>query len=231
MTDTLPPDTSETSDGNVVELRPHQGFSDAVRQRSAAAGDHVDVDQLEVDVQAILLVSASPVTAAELAAACEVDESVVEDLLAEMLGRYVDETSGIVLERVSGGWAFRASERAHPALARLAEPSADTRLTPAALETLAIIAYAQPISRPDIARVRGVSADAAVSNLLDRGLIADAGRSDTGAMRFRTTATFERAFGLASLAALPPLEGFAPGQDDVDELRRRLEKVAAARVD
>ena len=166
-----------------------------------------------------------------IAAACQADVDAIEDELAEMMAVYSDDGHGIVLERVSGGWAFRASEHAHEALARLAEPSVDVRLSAAALETLAVIAYLQPVSRPDVARIRGVSADAAVANLLDRGLIEEAGRSESGAMTFRTTATFERAFGLSGITALPELDGFRPADDDVEALRARLEQVAAARVE
>src|SRR5204863_7233517 len=110
--------------------------------------------------------------------------------------------SGIVLEQVAGGWAFRASRDAAEACARLFEKPAQRNLSQASLETLAIVAYLGPCSRPDIARIRGVAADSAVANLLERGLIAGAGRYQGagGAVRYRTTPLFERVFGLESLS-------------------------------
>ena len=102
-----------------------------------------------------------------------------------------------MLEHVAGGWAFRASREAAEACARLFEKPAQRNLSQAALETLAIVAYLGPCSRPDIARIRGVAADSAVANLLERGLIAEAGRDDAagGAIRYRTTPLFERSSG------------------------------------
>lgn len=186
---------------------------------------------LEHELEALLFVSATPVTAQALAQATERSTEEVEITLLGMMQRFSDATSGIVLERVAGGWALRASDRARDALARLYEPQADTKVTPAALETLAVVAYLQPISRPDVARIRGVSVDAAMSNLLERGFVEEAGRSETGAVQFRTTALFERAFGLPSVGSLPTLDGFAPSDEDVQRLREQLEQMAAARVE
>src|SRR5205085_3676515 len=124
----------------------------------------------------------------------------------------------IVLENVAGGWAFRASRDAAEACARLFEKPAQRNLSQASLETLAIVAYLGPCSRPDIARIRGVAADSAVANLLERGLIAEAGRSeDAGAIRSRTTPLFARTFGLESLSALAPLHDLGADTDGVLE--------------
>ena len=98
-------------------------------------------------------------------------------------------------------------------------------LSQAALETLAIVAYLGPVSRPDIARLRGVAADSVVAGLVERGLIAEAGREDGGAVRYRATPLFERVFGLESLSELPRLDDLGA---DGDELRQRLEQVAGA---
>ena len=102
-------------------------------------------------------------------------------------------------------------------------------LSGAALETLAIVAYLGPCSRPDIARIRGVAADSAVASLVERGLITEAGRESApgGAVRYRTTPLFERVFGLESLAALPRLDDLGA---DAGELRERLLEVAEARA-
>ena len=185
------------------------------------------LDQLARTVEALLVVASQPLSAEELAAAVEDDRERVETALGLLGERYREGRSGIVLEHVGGGWAFRASREAAEACGRLFERPVQRGLSQAALETLAIVAYLGPCTRPDIARIRGVAADSAVAGLVERGLIAEAGRSDEpgGAVRYRTTALFERVFGLESLAALPRLDDVA----DDDELRERLEAVAARR--
>jgi segregation and condensation protein B len=185
------------------------------------------LDQLAKTIEALLVVASAPLTPAELADAAEDDAERVEAALGLVRERYREGRSGIVLEHVAGGWAFRASREAAEACARLFEKPAQRNLSQASLETLAIVAYLGPCSRPDIARIRGVAADSAVANLLERGLIAEAGRSeDAGAIRYRTTPLFERIFGLESLAALPRVEDLGA---DVDEIRGRLEAVAEKR--
>ena len=178
-------------------------------------------------VEALLVVASQPLPVEELAAAAEVDASQLADAL-ELLGeRYSEETSGIVLEHVAGGWAFRASAAASDACARLFEKPAEKGLSQAALETLAIVAYLGPLSRPEIARIRGVNVDGVVAGLPERGLIGDSGReNEFGAIRYRTTSLFERVFGLQSLAALPRVDDLGA---DVSEIRERLEAVAEKR--
>jgi segregation and condensation protein B len=134
-----------------------------------------------------------------------------------------------VLEEVAGGFAFRASREASEACARLFERPVERGLSQAALETLAVVAYLGPCSRPEIARIRGVAADSAVASLVERGLITEAGRESGpgGAVRYRTTPLFERVFGLESLAALPRLDDLG---EDAGELRERLLEVASARA-
>jgi segregation and condensation protein B len=133
-----------------------------------------------------------------------------------------------VLEQVAGGWAFRAAREAAEACGRLFERPVQRSLSQASLETLAIVAYLGPCTRPDVARIRGVSADSAVANLVERGLISEAGRDDGvgGAIRYRTTPLFERVFGLESLSELPRLDDLG---GDVDEIRDRLVSVAEKR--
>jgi len=187
------------------------------------------VDRLARTVEALLVVASVPLSVAELAEAADDDPERVETALALLRERYAEGRSGIVLERVAGGYAFRASREAADACARLFERPVERGLSPAALETLAIVAYLGPCSRPEIARIRGVAADSAVASLVERGLIAEAGRESGpgGAVRYRTTALFERVFGLESLAALPRLDDLGA---DADELRDRLLEVASARA-
>src|SRR5207249_2689378 len=143
----------------------------------------------------------------ELAEAADDHPERVEAALGLVRERYTEGRSGIVLEHVAGGWAFRSSRDAAEACARLFEKPAQRNLSQAALETLAIVAYLGPCSRPDIARIRGVAADSAVANLVERGLVAESGReAGGGAIRYRTTPLFERIFGLESLSELPRLD-------------------------
>jgi len=187
------------------------------------------VDQLARTVEALLVVTSQPLSVEELAAAAADDPERIEMALGLLRERYREGRSGIVLEHVAGGWAFRASREAAEACARLVERPVQRGLSQAALETLAIVAYLGPCSRPEIARVRGVAADSAVAGLVERGLIAEAGRDAEagGAVRYRTTPLFERVFGLASLAELPRLDDLG---GDVDEIRERLASVAEQRA-
>jgi segregation and condensation protein B len=185
------------------------------------------LDRLARTIEALLVVASAPLSVEELAAAAEDDPERVEDALRLVGERFAEERSGIVLEHVAGGWAFRASREEAAACARLFERPAQRNLSQAALETLAIVAYLGPCSRPDIARIRGVAADSAVANLVERGLIAEAGRDDVaGAIRYRTTPLFERVFGLESLSELPRLDDVGA---DAAEIRDRLHTVAEKR--
>jgi segregation and condensation protein B len=187
------------------------------------------VDALARTVEALLVVASAPLTVAELADAAADDAERVEMALALLGERYREGRSGVVLEHVAGGFAFRASRDAAAACARLYERPVERGLSQAALETLAIVAYLGPCSRPEIARIRGVAADSAVASLVERGLIAEAGREagPGGAVRYRVTALFERVFGLESLSALPRLEDLG---GDPEEIRLRLHAVAEARA-
>jgi segregation and condensation protein B len=186
------------------------------------------LDQLARTLEALLVVASAPLPVDELVAATEDDPERVETALGLLTDRYREGRSGIVLESVAGGWAFRASREAADACARLFERPVQRGLSQAALETLAIVAYLGPCTRPEIARIRGVAADSAVANLVERGLINESGRDDGvgGAIKYRTTPMFERVFGLESLSQLPRLDDLA---GDVDELRERLHAVAGQR--
>ncbi|MBA2475649.1 MAG: SMC-Scp complex subunit ScpB [Actinobacteria bacterium] len=186
------------------------------------------LDRLARTLEALLVVAAQPLPTEELAAAANDDVERVETALGLLGERYREGRSGIVLEHVAGGYAFRAAREAAEACGRLFERPVQRGLSPAALETLAIVAYLGPCTRPAIARIRGVAADSAVAGLLERGLIAEAGREEEpgGAVRYRTTALFERVFGLESLSQLPRVDELGA---DEDELRERLHAVADKR--
>jgi segregation and condensation protein B len=185
------------------------------------------LDRLARTLEALLVVASAPLSLEDLAAAADDDPERVADALQLVGERFAEERSGIVLEHVAGGWAFRAAREEAAACARLFERPAQRNLSQAALETLAIVAYLGPCSRPDIARIRGVAADSAVANLVERGLVAEAGRDDAaGAVRYRTTPLFERVFGLESLSELPRLDDVGA---DALEIRDRLHTVAEKR--
>jgi segregation and condensation protein B len=185
------------------------------------------VDRLARTIEALLVIASKPLSVAELAAATDEDEERVETALGLIAGRFREGRSGIVLEHVAGGYAYRAAREAADACGRLVERPVQRGLSQAALETLAIVAYLGPVSRPEIARIRGVAADSAVAGLAERGLIAEAGREEEGgAVRYETTPLFERVFGLEDASALPELDELA---GDVEELRTRLEDVASRR--
>ncbi len=186
------------------------------------------VDQLARTIEALLVVASQPLSVEELADASADDAERVETALGLLSERYREGRSGIVLEQVAGGWAFRAAREAAEACGRLFERPVQRSLSQASMETLAIVAYLGPCTRPDIARIRGVAADSAVANLVERGLISEAGREDGGggAVRYRTTPLFERVFGLESLSELPRLDDLG---GDAGEIRDRLAAVAEKR--
>lgn len=186
--------------------------------------------ELTRDIEALLFASGSPLgVEAIVGALCLTGDGgrlEVEAALAAIAGEYCgDGRHGFELVRLAGGWAFRTDARCHGVVSRLFEMPEDAgKLSPAALECLAVIAYLQPVSRPQIAEVRGVNSDSTVHTLLERELVTEVGRSSAagGALLYGTTRRFEAMFGLAGLDELPPLEGFALTDDQKDDLRRRL---------
>ncbi len=187
------------------------------------------VDQLARTIEALLVVASQPLSVDDLAEAAQDDAERVATALSLLGDRYREGRSGIVLEHVAGGYAFRAAREAADACQRLFERPVERGLSQAALETLAVVAYLGPVTRPEIARIRGVAADSAVASLVERGLIAEAGRESGpgGAVRYRVTALFERVFGLESLAALPRLDDLG---GEPEAIRDRLLAVAEARA-
>jgi segregation and condensation protein B len=185
------------------------------------------LDRLAHTLEALLVVASQPLAVQELADAAGEDAERVEMALGLLTERFREGRSGIVLEKVAGGWAFRASREAAEACGRLFERPVERGLSPAALETLAVIAYLGPCSRPEVARLRGVAADSVVAGLVERGLIAEAGRDESvGAIRYRVTPLFERIFGLESLSELPRLDDLGA---DAEEIRGRLDAIAEKR--
>jgi segregation and condensation protein B len=189
-----------------------------------------DVPRLARTVEALLFLSSDPLSVGELAEASETGEGAVTAALALLAELHAPGRSGIVLRELGGGWTFASDPAEEDAARRLFSRPRIATLTPAQAETLAIVAYLQPVSRPEIARIRGVSADSAVATLLDRGLIEEAGHSQFGAIVYRTTTQFLKLFGLRSLEELPDVAQWDPTPEEQSELRERLMRAGEARA-
>lgn len=186
--------------------------------------------ELARTVESLLFLSADPLTIAELAEAAEVGQGAVAAALALLGEQYAPGLRGIVLRELAGGYTLASDPASEPAAKRLFSRPRVATLTPAQAETLAIVAYLQPVSRPEIARIRGVSADSAVATLLERGLIEEAGHSEFGAVVYRTTTQFLKLFGLRSLQELPDVARWDPSPEEQAELRERLLRAGDARA-
>ena len=186
------------------------------------------MNELARIVEALLFLSPDPVSAAELAGACEVETDEIRVAVDELEGAL--EGRGLVLQRVAGGFALATDAVAEEAARRLLAKPRTPPLTPAQAETLAIVAYLQPVSRPEITRIRGVSADSASATLLERGLIEEAGRSQFGAVLYRTTDLFLTLFGLDGVGDLPDIGAFDPSPEQEGALRERLLRAGEARA-
>ncbi|MFT3862970.1 MAG: SMC-Scp complex subunit ScpB [Solirubrobacterales bacterium] len=182
-------------------------------------------------IEALLFLSPDPVTIAELAAAAEATEGQVGEAIELLSEDLAEGKRGIVLRVIGGGFALATDPACEDAARRLLAKPRTPPLTPAQAETLAIVAYLQPVSRPEVARIRGVSSESAVQTLVDRGLIEESGRSQFGAAIFKTSDLFERLFGISGLDRLPDPSRFDPTPEDERELRERLLKAGEQRAE
>lgn len=173
-------------------------------------------------IEALLFLSSEPVPASELIESTEASELEIRaalDLLTEDLA---PGKRGVVLKEIGGGFLLATDPAAEAPARRLLAKPRTPPLTQAQAETLSIVAYLQPVSRPEIARIRGVSSESAVQTLTERGLIEGSGRSRFGAVIYRSTPLFERLFGLGGLGDLPEISKFDPTPADEADLRERL---------
>ncbi|MCW3067872.1 MAG: scpB [Solirubrobacterales bacterium] len=196
----------------------------------ASEPDEVAAGSLARTLEALLFLSADPISAGELADATQEDEAAVLASLASLAAQYAPGRRGIRLRELGGGWTFTSDPDAEEAARRLLSRPRLATLTPAQAETLAIVAYLQPISRPEITRIRGVSADSATATLLERGLIEEAGHSQFGAVLYRTGVEFLKLFGLRTLDELPDVSEWDPSPEEHAELRERLLRAGEARA-
>ncbi len=185
--------------------------------------------ELARTVEALLFLSSDPLSAEELADATQAGEGAVLAAIALLQEQYAPGRRGITLRELGGGWTLATDPASEDAARRLLSRPRAATLSPAQAETLAIVAYLQPVSRPEIARIRGVSADSATATLLDRGLIEEAGHSQFGAVMYRTTTQFLKLFGLRGLDELPDVARWDPTPDEQAQLRERLLRAGEAR--
>ncbi|HEV3056050.1 MAG TPA: SMC-Scp complex subunit ScpB [Solirubrobacteraceae bacterium] len=189
-----------------------------------------EASQLERTLEALLFLSAEPVSADALADATGAELHEVVTALESLREHFDFERRGLVLRQLAGGWVLSTHPDAEPAARRLLARPRTPPLTPAQAETLAIVAYLQPVSRPEIARIRGVNAESATATLLERGMLEESGRSQFGAALYRTTELFLRLFGVNSLDELPDVSEFDPSPELEAELRDRLLRAGEARA-
>jgi segregation and condensation protein B len=190
------------------------------------SGTAVDVEARGA-IEAVVLAATEPVPAALLAQLIELPVTRVEELCEELATEYAREGRGFQLARVAGGYRFQTHPDAHPYVERFVLEGQTARLSGPALETLAIVAYKQPIARAQISAIRGVNVDATLKTLVARGYIEESGHehSPGNPTLFSTTRTFLERLGLDSLEQLPSLADFVPEAGLVEALERGLRGV------
>ncbi|QFZ24740.1 SMC-Scp complex subunit ScpB [Saccharothrix syringae] len=181
--------------------------------------DLSDDAEFEGALESVLLVVDTPIAEDQLAGVFEQPVKRVTRALHRLATRYTEQNSGIDLRRIGDGWRFYTRDRFAPFVEKLLLDGQRAKLTRAALETLAVIAYRQPVTRARVAAVRGVNVDGVIRTLVARGLIAETGTdSDTGGILYRTTELFLERLGLSSLADLPPIAPLLPEVDAIDDV-------------
>ncbi len=188
----------------------------AASDEAAPAHEDDGVPGLRASLEAIMLVADEPVPDVVIAQVLERPRAEVADALTELAASYTAEQRGFDLREVAGGWRYYTREECAPLVERFVSDGQEVRLTQAALETLAVVAYRQPVSRARVSAVRGVNCDGVIRTLVLRGLVEEAGTDqETGAILFATTSYFLERLGLPDLDALPELAPFLP--DHIDD--------------
>ncbi|SDS94397.1 segregation and condensation protein B [Jiangella sp. DSM 45060] len=173
---------------------------------------------LRASVEAILLVVDEPIDVVTLAQVLERSRGEISDVLEILRDEYARPGRGFELREVGGGWRFYTHASCAPVVERFVLDGQQAKLTQAALETLAVVAYRQPVSRARVSAVRGVNCDGVMRTLIARGLVADAGvDSESGAYLYSTTPYFLERLGMASIDELPPLAPYLPDADSIEE--------------
>jgi len=204
------------TDDTVTDEVPADGVSTELEELD-------DADLTRV-LEALLLVVDTPVSSETLASATEQPVYRINDALHRVAAELTARGSGIDLREMGGGWRMYTRARFAPYVERLVLDGSRSKLTRAALETLAVVAYRQPVTRARVSAVRGVNVDAVIRTLVARGLITEAGNdSDTGATMFATTELFLERLGLSSLNELPDIAPLLPDVDVIDDLSDNLD--------
>lgn len=226
---------NEAPDTNVADVTDEALEADAQVESEPEVSDEVDVvdvtdkepvsliggdgPSLEAAIEAILMVSDQPMSAVELATLLGVPTDEVESTLLELAKDYVAANRGFELRIVDGGWRFFSAQHCAEVVAKFATDGRSAKLTQAALETLAVVAYKQPVSRARIGAIRGVNVDGVMRTLMTRGLVTEIETDPaTGAVLYGTTGFFLERMGLSSLSDLPPIEDHLPDLAVLDEL-------------
>jgi segregation and condensation protein B len=182
-------------------------------------GLEVPLVELRPALEAVLMVADQPLDHLTLATAVGYPPEEVRQALAGLSAEYDEQGRGFDLRNVAGGWRFYTRDALAPVVEQFVTDGQQTRLTQAALETLAVVAYKQPVSRARVSAIRGVNVDGVMRTLLNRGLVEEAGQdAETHATLYRTTAYFLERIGVTSLADLPELAPFLPEMADVEDL-------------
>lgn len=211
---------SELTD-EVVEVVDVEGVEFDPEADESADGDEATLGapSLGAAIEALLLLADEPMTIMDLAAATRQPTDDVETVLRDLSQEYTEQMRGFDLREVAGGWRYYSRTECSPVVERFVIDGQQARMTQASLETLAVIAYRQPIARGRVAAVRGVNVDGVIRTLLSRGLIAEAGHDgESGAHLYRTTSHFLERMGIASLDDLPPLAEHLPDLADLEDV-------------
>jgi len=211
-----PGDTGDAPSDGQAAGQADAGQADAGRADAGQAdAGQADAPGLRANLEAIMLVADEPVSEVVIAQVLERPRAEVAAELRELAASFAVEQRGFDLREVAGGWRFYTREECAPVVERFVSDGQEVRLTQAALETLAVVAYRQPVSRARVSAVRGVNCDGVIRTLVLRGLVEEAGTDpETGAILFATTAYFLERLGLPSLGALPDLAPFLPDHLD-----------------
>jgi segregation and condensation protein B len=229
VSDATEPEQSQSFEGSPSgEQGPSHEVGGVPEDTSGSAA--ADTPSLDRTIEALLFLASDPLSEAELAEATESDAQEVQAALGILAEQYAQGRRGITLRELAGGWTLASDPAAEDAARRLFSRKRVATLSPAQAETLAIVSYLQPISRPEITRIRGVSADSATATLLERGLIEEGGRSQFGAVLYRTGAQFLKLFGLRTLDDLPDVARWDPTPEEQATLRERLLRAGEARA-
>ncbi len=216
---------SEVNDEEISdEAQAHSVVDEGGADRPVAAPSAISIVEAKRAIEAMVLVATDPLAEHLLAQLIEIPVAMVRELCHELAASYTHEHRGFQLVEVANGWRFQTHPDLSPYIERYVLEGQTTRLSTAALETLAIVAYKQPISRAQVSAIRGVNVDGVLRTLVQRGYLGEVGRDDGPgqAVLFGTTSAFLEKLGIASIELLPPLGDFVPGAHVVEALEQTL---------